>query len=142
MIQFQDNKNHITEVLTANDIDCDDLSSICHADTMVLCTYIEEIVVSAITYHLMNTKDPEYRNGKLIISANNLFHGLSLFQEGKSMKTNYSNKENAEGIAGVNVRCDGQGPENKNETPIPVTKKDGENNAPAKAVRSVLSPFK
>ncbi|MED6165265.1 hypothetical protein PIB30_097951 [Stylosanthes scabra] len=133
MIQFQDNKNHITEVLAANDIDCDDLSSICHADTMVLSTYIEEIVVSAISYHLMNTKDPEYRNGKLIISANSLSHGLSLFQEGKSMKTNDSNKENAEGIAGANVRRDGQGPENKNETSIPVTKKDGENNAPAKA---------
>ncbi|MED6207726.1 hypothetical protein PIB30_038351 [Stylosanthes scabra] len=70
MIQFQDNKTHITEVLAANDIDCDDLSSICHANTMVLSTYIEEIVVSAISCHLMNTKDLEYRNGKLIISAN------------------------------------------------------------------------
>ncbi|KAL1319449.1 hypothetical protein HN51_071739 [Arachis hypogaea] len=136
MIQFQDNKNHITEVLAANDIDCYDLSSICHADTMVLSTYIEEIVVSAISYHLMNTKDPEYRNGKLVISANSLSHGLSLFQEGKSsgnLKTNDSNKENADGIAGANVRCDGQAPENKNETSIPVTKKDGENTAPAKA---------
>ena len=67
--QSQDNKNHIAEVLAANDIDCDDLSSICHADTIVLSNYIEEIVVSAISYHLMNTKDPEYRNGKLVISA-------------------------------------------------------------------------
>jgi hypothetical protein len=69
MIQFQDNKNHIAEVLAANDLECDDLGSICHADTMVLCTYIEEIVVSAISYHLMNNKDPEYRNGKLVISS-------------------------------------------------------------------------
>lgn len=70
IIQFKDNRNHIAEVLAANDIDCDDLTSICHADTMILSNYIEEIVVSAISYHLMNTKDPEYRNGKLVISAN------------------------------------------------------------------------
>lgn len=69
MIQVQDNKNHITEVLSANDLDCDDLDSICVADTMVLGNYIEEIVVSAISYHLMNKKDPEYRNGKLVISS-------------------------------------------------------------------------
>lgn len=69
-IQFQDNKNHIAEVLAANDIECDDLGSICHTDTIVLSNYIEEIVVSAISYHLMNKKDPEYRNGKLVISSN------------------------------------------------------------------------
>ena len=69
-IQFQDNKNHIAEVLAANDIECDDLSSICHADAMDLGNYIEEIVVSAISYHLINDKDPEYRNGKLVISSN------------------------------------------------------------------------
>lgn len=69
MIQVQDNKNHITEVLSSNDLDCDDLDSICVADTMVLSNYIEEIVVSAISYHLMNNKDPEYRNGKLVISS-------------------------------------------------------------------------
>lgn len=69
MIQYQDTKNHIVEVLAANDIDCDDLSSICKTDTMALSNYIEEIVVSAISHHLMNTKDPEYRNGKLVISS-------------------------------------------------------------------------
>lgn len=69
MIQVRDNKNHIMEVLSANDLDCDDLDSICLADTVVLSNYIEEIVVSAISYHLMNNRDPEYRNGKLIISA-------------------------------------------------------------------------
>lgn len=69
MIQYQDNKNHIMEVLAANDIECDDLGSICMADTMALSNYIEEVVVSAISYHLMNTKDPEYRNGKLVISS-------------------------------------------------------------------------
>lgn len=69
IIQFQDNKNHISQVLAANDIECDDLASICQADTMVLSNHIEEIVVSAISYHLMNNKDPEYRNGKLVISS-------------------------------------------------------------------------
>lgn len=69
MIQVRDNRNHIMEVLSSNDLDCDDLDSICVADTMVLSNYIEEIVVSAISYHLMNNKDPEYRNGKLVVSS-------------------------------------------------------------------------
>ena len=69
MIQVKDNRNHIMEVLSANDLGCDDLDSICIEDTMVLSNYIEEIVVSAISYHLMNNKNPEYRNGKLIISS-------------------------------------------------------------------------
>ncbi|CAI0414727.1 unnamed protein product [Linum tenue] len=85
MIQVQDNRNHIMEVLSSNDLDCDDLDTICMADTMVLGNYIEEIVVSAISYHLMNNKDPDYRNGKLIISSKSLSHGLSIFQEGKSV---------------------------------------------------------
>ncbi|GMP69602.1 hypothetical protein CsSME_00028801 [Camellia sinensis var. sinensis] len=84
MIQYQDNKNHIIEVLVANDLDCDDLGSICVADTMVLGNYIEEIVVSAVSYHLMNNKDPEYGHGKLVISSSSLSYGLSIFQEGKS----------------------------------------------------------
>ncbi|WJX71006.1 hypothetical protein P8452_55050 [Trifolium repens] len=138
IIQFQDTRNHIAEVLAENDIDCDDLNSICHGDTMILSNYIEEIVVSAISYHLMNTKEPEYRNGKLVISANSLSQGLSLFQEGKSsgnLKTNDSNKENVEDIAGAknDVRSDNQAPENKNDTSIPVTKKEGESSTPAKA---------
>ncbi|XP_028071575.1 uncharacterized protein LOC114273938 [Camellia sinensis] len=84
MIQYQDNKNHIIEVLAANDLDCHDLGSIYAADTMVLGNYIEEIVVSAVSYHLMNNKDPEYGHGKLVISSSSLSHGLSIFQEGKS----------------------------------------------------------
>ncbi|XP_073226139.1 uncharacterized protein [Cicer arietinum] len=81
MIQVQDNKNHITEVLAANDLDCDDLDSICVADTMVLSNYIEEIIVSALSHHLMKNKDLEYRNGKLIISCNSLSHALNIFQK-------------------------------------------------------------
>ncbi|KAG0455847.1 hypothetical protein HPP92_023635 [Vanilla planifolia] len=81
LMQFQDNKNHITEVLAANDLDCDDLGSICLADAIILDKYIEEIVVSALSYHLMHNKDPYYRNGKLVISSKSLSHGLSIFQE-------------------------------------------------------------
>ncbi|KAG0454673.1 hypothetical protein HPP92_023965 [Vanilla planifolia] len=81
LMQFQDNKNHITEVLAANDLDCDDLGSICLADAIILDKYIEEIVVSAVSYHLMHNKDPYYRNGKLVISSKSLSHGLSIFQE-------------------------------------------------------------
>jgi hypothetical protein len=69
MIQVQDNRIHIMEVLSSNDLDCEDLDTICMADTMVLSNYIEEIVVSAISYHLMNNRDPDYRNGKLVISS-------------------------------------------------------------------------
>lgn len=69
MIKAQDNRNHITEVLSANDVDCDDLDKFALGDTVVLSNYIEEIVVSAISYHLMNNKDVEYRNGKLVISS-------------------------------------------------------------------------
>ncbi|CAL0311405.1 unnamed protein product [Lupinus luteus] len=65
VIKAQDNRNHIMEVLAANDLYCNDLDSICVADTMVLSNCIQEIVVSAISDHLMNSKDPEYRNGKL-----------------------------------------------------------------------------
>lgn len=68
-IQYQDNRNHIIEVLASNDLDCDDLGSICLADTVIHSKYIEEIVISAVSYHLMNTKSPEYRNGKLLISS-------------------------------------------------------------------------
>lgn len=72
LIKSQDNRNRIMEVLAANDLDCDDLGLICVADAVALSNYIEEIVVSAISYHLMHTKDPKYRNGKLAISSKRL----------------------------------------------------------------------
>ncbi|KAG8652975.1 hypothetical protein MANES_06G154400v8 [Manihot esculenta] len=146
MIQFQDNKNHIVEVLAANDIECDDLLSICHADTMVLSNYIEEIVVSAISYHLMNNKNPEYRNGKLVISSKSLSHGLSIFQEGKSggrdtmkLETNCEVGKDTEGEEAVGAKTESKSetsaPENKGEIEksVPGAKKDGENLPPAKA---------
>lgn len=76
VIQFQDNKNHITEVLAANDLVCDDLGSVCEADTVLLSNHIEEIIMSAISYHLMHHREPEYRNGKLVISSNRFLINL------------------------------------------------------------------
>ncbi|KAJ8555824.1 hypothetical protein K7X08_013320 [Anisodus acutangulus] len=135
MIRFQDNRNHIMKVLSANDIECEDLGSICMADTMVLSNYIEEIVVSAISYHLMNTKDPEYRNGKLVISSSSLSHGLNVFQEGKS-----AGKDTLKLEAQAETSKDAQGleasitkPEDKTEG-IPPEKK-GEAEAPAPPVK-------
>ncbi|KAK4436260.1 Spastin [Sesamum alatum] len=134
-IQFQDNKNHIAEVLAANDLECNDLGSICDADTMILSNYIEEIVVSALSYHLTNNKDPEYRNGKLLISADSLSHGLSIFQEGRSggkytlrMGTNAELFKDAEGTDNAGSKPEAKS-ENRSdgEKPISSSKTDGEN---------------
>ncbi|KAF8013357.1 hypothetical protein BT93_I1256 [Corymbia citriodora subsp. variegata] len=126
MIQVQDNRIHIMEVLSANDLDCDDLDSICVADTMVLSNYIEEIVMTAISYHLMNSKDPEYRNGKLLISSESLSHGLSIFEEGKSSGKDMLKLEtHAEKSKEVKVEGDTTvKPETKAEVPTP-EKQDG-----------------
>ncbi|KAI9105143.1 hypothetical protein K1719_022672 [Acacia pycnantha] len=85
-IQSQDNQNHIAKVLAAINVECTDLNSISHGDTKILSKYIEEIVASSVSYYLMNTKDPEYRNGKLVISSESLCHGLDLFRESNSVK--------------------------------------------------------
>ncbi|XP_054786817.1 uncharacterized protein LOC129293038 [Prosopis cineraria] len=147
ILQFQDSRNHIAEVLAENDIECDDLNNICHADTMLLSQYTEEMVVSAISHHLMNNKHPEYRNGKLIISAKSLSHGLSLFQEGKTSGTGNLKLENnapkkdtaGEGIAGArNDVRDIFAPEKKSamEKCIPVTKKDGDSTTAPASVKA------
>ncbi|KAL7183697.1 hypothetical protein ACSBR2_025974 [Camellia fascicularis] len=137
VIQFQDNKNHIAEVLAANDLECDDLGSICNADAIVLGNYIEEIVVSAISYHLMNNNDPVYRNGKLVISSKSLSHGLSIFQEGRrgrkdslKLETNAESSKDSEGGEIIGSKPDA----NKSETEksVPSAKKDGENSLPSK----------
>ncbi|VVB15755.1 unnamed protein product [Arabis nemorensis] len=130
VIQFQDNKNHIAEVLASNDLECDDLGSICHADTMFLSSHIEEIVVSAISYHLMHNKEAEYKNGRLVISANSLSHGLNIFQDGnrgledslKLERNTDSKGEEGEGI----IKSESKSPENKNELErsVPSTKNE------------------
>ncbi|KAL0403194.1 UNVERIFIED_CONTAM: hypothetical protein Sradi_1960200 [Sesamum radiatum] len=78
-IQFQDNKNHIAEVLAANDLECDDLGSICDADTMVLSNYIDEIVVSAISYHLTNNKDPSTGMGSFLYQLTGFCAAMFMF---------------------------------------------------------------
>ncbi|CAF2029050.1 uncharacterized protein LOC106373216 [Brassica napus] len=126
LIQFQDNKNHIAEVLAANDLECDDLGSVCHADTMFLSSHIEEIVVTAISYHLMNNKEPEYKNGRLVISSNSLSHGLSIFQEGhrchenslKMDRNTDSKGEESEGIINSELKSEST-PSAQNECPLP-----------------------
>ncbi|XP_013596582.1 PREDICTED: uncharacterized protein LOC106304733 [Brassica oleracea var. oleracea] len=126
LIQFQDNKNHISEVLAANDLECDDLGSVCHADTMFLSSHIEEIVVTAISYHLMNNKEPEYKNGRLVISSNSLSHGLSIFQEGhrchenslKMDRNTDSKGEESEGMINSELKSETT-PSEKNECPLP-----------------------
>ncbi|KAL8153472.1 hypothetical protein V2J09_011232 [Rumex salicifolius] len=143
VMKFQDNKNHINEVLAANDLVCDDLGSICQTDTLLLGNHIEEIVMSAVTYHLMNHKEAEYRSGKLLITSNSLSHGLRIFQEEKNggkarLDTNVqASKDNvkAETIAakpGPNPIAAVPEVRSEPEKAAPVTKKDNET-APATA---------
>lgn len=79
-IQCQDLKNQLFEVLAQNDIECDDLGSLTVADIIALRNNIEEIVLSAICYHRMESKNLKYRNGKLLIPARSLSDGLRVFQ--------------------------------------------------------------
>lgn len=102
MLQVQDNRNHIAEVLAANDIVCDDLGSFCHVDTVAISNYIEEIVISAISYHLMNNKDPEYRNGKLVISSKRLETFLFIFE---SHIVSYCMKEVSPSKQSIKIVC-------------------------------------
>ncbi|KAH9603720.1 hypothetical protein KSS87_007076 [Heliosperma pusillum] len=140
MIQFQDTRNHIAEVLAANDLVCDDLGSICHADTITLSDHIDEIVMSAISYHLMNNKEPEYRNGKLVISSNSLSHGLSIFQEGKKlgknkMETNGETGKEVDGSAAVK-------PEGKPETSVAENKGELDKSLPLTKAAETPAPVK
>ncbi|CAH2077727.1 unnamed protein product [Thlaspi arvense] len=144
LIQFQDNKNHISEVLAANDLECDDLGTICHADTMFLSSHIEEIVVSAISYHLMNNKEPEYKNGRLVISSNSLSHGLSIFQEGNrcledSLKLDRNIDSKGEEGEGM-IKSESALPENKNELERSVPSAKNECPLPPKAPVNEVAP--
>uniref|UniRef100_A0A453F2X1 AAA+ ATPase domain-containing protein n=1 Tax=Aegilops tauschii subsp. strangulata TaxID=200361 RepID=A0A453F2X1_AEGTS len=78
--------NMIAEVLSANSLICDDLDSLDPDDDLqTIASYVEEIMAPAVSYHLMDNKVPEYRNGKLIIPAESLSHGLRIFQESSSL---------------------------------------------------------
>ncbi|KAK3134734.1 hypothetical protein QOZ80_5BG0410040 [Eleusine coracana subsp. coracana] len=125
IIQIRDNRNHIMEILSANDLDCDDLSSICEADTMVLSNYIEEIIVSAVSYHLIHTKDPEYKNGKLILSSKSLSHGLGIFQGGHGGKDTLKLEANDESKGGVKGATGSKKTETEKSATVPVKDGDG-----------------
>eukprot|EP00250_Pteridium_aquilinum_P010505 c19435_g1_i1 orf=463-2994(-) len=113
-IQAQDNRNRISEVLVANDVECDDLDSISFTDKLIVGNLVEEIVVSAISHHLMNEGNPQYRNGRLVISSKSLAHGLSLFQAGQldskdaklQCESNPENSESPESSSKTDAKAD------------------------------------
>ncbi|WOK99332.1 ribosome biogenesis ATPase RIX7-like isoform X1 [Canna indica] len=117
-IQVQDNRNYIAEVLAVNDLECDDLNSVSISDT----THIEEIVMTAVSYHLMNNNDPQYRNGKLVISSKSLLHGLTIFQgdnDTLKLEENSESEEEASNDANASTKPEKNSelpPENKNES--------------------------
>ncbi|EAY75016.1 hypothetical protein OsI_02914 [Oryza sativa Indica Group] len=79
-------QNYIAEVLAENNLECEDLSSInADDDCKIIVAYLEEIITPAVSYHLMNNKNPKYRNGNLVISSESLSHGLRIFQESNDL---------------------------------------------------------
>lgn len=86
----------VAEALSANSLECDDLDSFDPDDDFkAIANYLEEIMAPAVSYHLMNNKDPEYRHGKLIISSESLSHGLRVFQESSLGKDTVEPKDDA-----------------------------------------------
>ncbi|KAL5069778.1 hypothetical protein RYX36_020665 [Vicia faba] len=101
--QLQNSISYIVEVLAENDIDCDDLNSISYDDVMLLGNHISEIAASAIFYQLMVNKQPEYLDGKLIISAKSLCHMSSVFQEGESIAKDKNDTNESKKVAPDNA---------------------------------------
>ncbi|KAJ9545742.1 hypothetical protein OSB04_025449 [Centaurea solstitialis] len=100
---------------------------------MFISDYIEEIVVSAISYHLMSNKDREYRNGKLVISSTSLSHGLNIFQEGYcggkdtlKLETNADSSKGPEGEESVASKSDNKNEADKSVPPKPEGPPDNE----------------
>ncbi|MCO5584403.1 hypothetical protein L7F22_038329 [Adiantum nelumboides] len=81
VMQACDFRNRLVEVLNSNCVNCLGLDSFSFTGVPVG-NVIEEIVVAAISHHLMQTDKPQICQGKLIISSESLAHGLSLFQAG------------------------------------------------------------
>ncbi|PUZ55742.1 hypothetical protein GQ55_5G236800 [Panicum hallii var. hallii] len=72
---------HTEGVLSAYNLECGDLSSIPPDDYLAIGKYLKHIIAPAVSYHLMNNMDPEYKNGRLILSSTSLSYGLRIFQE-------------------------------------------------------------
>eukprot|EP00249_Psilotum_nudum_P020431 c27701_g2_i1 orf=454-2958(+) len=109
----QENRNNISEVLSANDVVCDDLVSISFSDSLLLSKHIEEIVMCAISHHLMNTEEPEYRAGRLVLLSESIAYALNIFQAGKldSRDAKLQMKGNpmpAEDLQEVSVKTEGK----------------------------------
>ncbi|RLN21792.1 ribosome biogenesis ATPase RIX7-like [Panicum miliaceum] len=101
---------HTEGVLSSYNLECGDLSSIPPDDYLAIGKYLAHIIAPAVSYHLMNNMDPEYKNGRLILSStsssdqlrlttsflSSLTHGLRIFQEsnlGKgTVETNVDSK--------------------------------------------------
>lgn len=67
-IKTQHDRNLLRHILAENNIDCDDLDSVCLPADRDLKPQMKNIVLGAVSNHL-NGKDPEYRSGKLIIPS-------------------------------------------------------------------------
>ena len=63
---------HTEGVLSAYNLECSDLSSIPRDDYLAIGKYLKHIIAPAVSYHLMNNMDPEYKNGRLILSSTRL----------------------------------------------------------------------
>ncbi|KAJ1284389.1 hypothetical protein BS78_03G200000 [Paspalum vaginatum] len=85
--------NQVSGVLSTYNLECDDLSSIPGDDHVTILSYLDDILAPAVSYHLMNNKDPEYKNGRLILSSTSLAHGLKIFQESNLGKDAVERKE-------------------------------------------------
>ncbi|CAM6112210.1 unnamed protein product [Calypogeia fissa] len=122
-IQAQDNRNRIIEVLYANNLECDDILSVGFSDTLILSSCIEEVVVSALSHHLMNMENPEYRHGRLLISAKSLTHGLTLFQAGQLDINKLQGELKAEPPKDLQKTTPAGKSEVKSEIPVPTEAK-------------------
>ncbi|KAL6842582.1 hypothetical protein ACP4OV_027426 [Aristida adscensionis] len=99
----QEFTNCVTEVFLANNLECDGLSSVSPGDYETILNYAEEIMAPAVSYHLMNNKDPEYKNGRLVISSASLSHGLRIFQESNLGKDTVETKEESKQVVTDNA---------------------------------------
>ncbi|GLJ23004.1 hypothetical protein SUGI_0434030 [Cryptomeria japonica] len=81
MIKAKTNLQHIKTVLSLNNMDCDEIDTICMKDQKHTNKCAENIGGWALSHHLMNEFEPSTKDGKLVISSESVRHGLSILQE-------------------------------------------------------------
>lgn len=74
------NMVQLRSVLTRNNVEVDNLSSVFIKDQALTNETAERIVGWAISDHLMGCEEPVLRNGKLVLSSESIVHGLNIFQ--------------------------------------------------------------